>query len=163
MYDRHLYPGGAWRIHMLRNKLGDSVFWSAVADYLEKYTDEVVETDDFRRLLENHSGQSLAPFFDQWIHRPGYPKLAIQFQHEPEKQRSRLIIEQTQEDEQKGIGLFDFPLRSQRTTRVRGVGIPSKWMESGGSQLDSDTRAQQIIIDPDMRVLFQMKSNLAWT
>ena len=30
MYDRHLYPGGACRLHMLRRELGDEVFWTAV-------------------------------------------------------------------------------------------------------------------------------------
>lgn len=30
MFDAHTYPGGAWRIHMLRNILGDTAFWNGV-------------------------------------------------------------------------------------------------------------------------------------
>ena len=75
MYDRHLYPGSAWRIHMLRHLLGESDFWSAVKNYLVKYSHRVVETDDFRYELEAVSGRSLAQYFDQWIHSPDTPDL----------------------------------------------------------------------------------------
>jgi len=30
MFDAHTYPGGAWRIHMLRHILGDAAFWIGV-------------------------------------------------------------------------------------------------------------------------------------
>lgn len=74
MFDYHLYPGGAWRLHMLRAQLGDAVFWDGVRRYLTRhmsvgddaaYAREDVagtvsaavlappaETDDFRACLE---------------------------------------------------------------------------------------------------------------
>ena len=52
MYDRHLYPGGAARLHTLRGELGDEAFWSGVQRYVKRYAGQVVETDDFRRELE---------------------------------------------------------------------------------------------------------------
>ena len=45
LYDSHLYPGGAVRLHMLRHKLGDTIFWNAVRDYLQTYQWKTVETD----------------------------------------------------------------------------------------------------------------------
>ena len=39
MYDYHLYPGGAWRLHMLRKLLGEAVFWDATKTYLERYAE----------------------------------------------------------------------------------------------------------------------------
>ncbi|MBC7171924.1 MAG: M1 family metallopeptidase, partial [Polyangiaceae bacterium] len=71
LFDGHLYPGAALRIHMLRLELGDEVFWSAVRHYLEQHAGATVETDDFRRAIEARSGKSLTQFFDQWFHRPG--------------------------------------------------------------------------------------------
>ena len=56
MYDGHLYPGGACRLHTLCKELGDNVFWTAVRDYLQRYNGEVVETDHFRQVMEEHSG-----------------------------------------------------------------------------------------------------------
>jgi aminopeptidase N len=52
MYDAHLYPGGACRLHTLRAEIGDGPFWTAVRDYLRRYAGEVVETEDFRKVME---------------------------------------------------------------------------------------------------------------
>ena len=65
MYDMHLYPGGSWRLHMLRREIGDEKFLTAVRDYLNTYRGKLVETIDFRRKLEEHSGLNLEEFFDQ--------------------------------------------------------------------------------------------------
>ncbi|MBJ94983.1 MAG: hypothetical protein CMP23_11005 [Rickettsiales bacterium] len=110
MYDRHLYPGGAVRLHMLRVLLGERDFWSGVQSYVASYAHQVVETADFRRCLEQASGRSLARFFEQWFHSPGYPKLKIQMSHDPGRCELLLKVEQTQEDSEQGIGLFDFEL-----------------------------------------------------
>ena len=95
MYDRHLYPGGACRLHTLRCELGDGVFWAAVRAYLQRYNGKVVETDDFRLIMEEFSGRSLGRFFDQWFHSPGYPDLKVTFRHDAEKQQGIFEIEQT--------------------------------------------------------------------
>lgn len=108
MYDRHLYPGGACRLHMLRRELGDEVFWAAVQDYLRRYAGKVVETDDFRRVMEEHSGRSLVAFFDQWFYTPGYPALKVSFAYDEEHKQGRFDIEQTQIDKDKGIPAFTF-------------------------------------------------------
>ena len=95
MYDMHLYPGGAARLHMLRNKIGSDEFWAATRDYIETYAEKVVETDDFRRKMELHSGQSLAQFFDQWFCRAGYPKLTVTQEHFSDTNVLRLKIKQS--------------------------------------------------------------------
>ena len=110
MYDRHLYPGGAVRLHMLRAELGDDAFFRGVRAYVQQYAFDVVETEDFRRSLEEASGRSLAKFFDQWIYGKGYPKLKVGYAHDAAKKEITFTIEQTQANEKKGIGLFDLPL-----------------------------------------------------
>ncbi len=96
MYDRHLYPGGACRLHTLRQELGDACFWPAVQDYLKTFAEQVVETDDFRRKLEQHSGRSLQKLFDQWVMSPGYPKLKVTFTYDKEKHLGSFEVVQTQ-------------------------------------------------------------------
>ena len=102
MYDRHLYPGGACRLHTLRCELGDEVFWAAVSDYLARYEGKVVETDDFRHVMEAHSGRSLARFFDQWFHTPGYPDLKVTFRYDADKQQGIFEVEQKQVNAARG-------------------------------------------------------------
>lgn len=107
MYDRHLYPGGACRLHMLRRVLGDAPFFAGTADYLRRYSGKVVETDDFRRVLEDHSGRALGAFFDQWFHSAGYPDVRVTFSYDAEHGEGTFRLEQAQVGE-KGEGpLFE--------------------------------------------------------
>lgn len=110
MFDHHLYPGGAWRLHMLRRQLGETAFWAGVRDYLETYADRAVETDQFRHKLEEHSGRNLDRFFQEWVHSPGYPKLDISQKHVAERGVLELKVRQTQVDAAKGVGTFTLPL-----------------------------------------------------
>ena len=95
LYDRHLYPGGACRLHMLRALVGPDAFWVATRRYIERYAEKVVETDDFRRVMEEVSGLSLARFFDEWLLRPGYPVLKATHRFDPAKRESTLELEQS--------------------------------------------------------------------
>jgi hypothetical protein len=43
-----------------------SYLWQdAVADYIRTFSGRLVETEDFRKILERHSGLNLTRFFDQ--------------------------------------------------------------------------------------------------
>lgn len=106
MYDQHLYPGGATRLHMLQQLLGPECFWSAVRRYVAEFGGRTVETDDFRRVLEAESGRSLTAFFDHWFHRPGFPKVNLEVSWREEEGRLDVVATQKQVDESKGIGLF---------------------------------------------------------
>jgi aminopeptidase N len=111
LYDRHLYPGGACRLHMLRKLLGDEVFWSGVRDYVQTYGGQVVETDDFRRMLEKHSGRSLVRYFEQWFYAKGYPSLKVTFSHDAKTREGTFEIEQTQVDDKTNMPAFALTLK----------------------------------------------------
>ncbi|MDA0802548.1 MAG: M1 family aminopeptidase [Planctomycetota bacterium] len=70
------YPKGASILHMLREMLGDQVFFDGVHLYMDRHGLGTTETSDFRRALEQVSGLELAWFFDQWCQRPGCPEIA---------------------------------------------------------------------------------------
>ncbi|KAI9183862.1 hypothetical protein H9P43_002914 [Blastocladiella emersonii ATCC 22665] len=106
MFDGHLYMGGGARLHMLRGLLGDDVFWPAVSEYVRRYTGKTVETDDFRKVLEEFSGLNLTRFFDQWFHSKGYPKFKATYAFDEAKGVAHVALEQTQADAAEGIPLF---------------------------------------------------------
>ncbi len=67
----------------------------------------MVETDDFRRVLEAHSGRSLVRFFDQWFLTAGYPSLKVTFKYDAKQGEGTFRIQQAQLDD-KGEGpLFE--------------------------------------------------------
>ncbi len=96
MYDRHLYEGGACRLHTLRCELGDEIFWAGVHDYLKRFNGKVVESDDFRLVLEAHSGRSLGRLFDQWFATAGYPDIEVKFDYDTKKKQATFTIDQKQ-------------------------------------------------------------------
>lgn len=158
MYDLHLYPGGAQRLHMLRCEMGDEDFWAGVREYVRLFSGRVVETSDFRRTLEARSGRSLARFFDQWFHRPGYPKLKVAFRHDAARGEGLLEIEQTQVDEEHGVGLFSFPLEVD-VERAEGDWITARLnvtKDRSTLLVPLSARPLQVVIDPRGHLLFSL-------
>jgi len=67
------YPKGGWVLHMLRGIVGDDAFFSGIRAYYARNLHSAVRTDDLRAVMEEVSGEELGWFFEQWLHRPGYP------------------------------------------------------------------------------------------
>lgn len=61
------YKKGAWALHVLREKVGDSAFKLAVSAYLQKHQYSNVETKDFISEVEQASSQDLTSFVDEWL------------------------------------------------------------------------------------------------
>ena len=67
--DRNLvYFKGAYVLHLLKEKLGDEVFWEAIRFYSKKYFGKSVETADLQKAFEESSGINLNEFFNKWIY-----------------------------------------------------------------------------------------------
>jgi len=61
------YQKGAWALHSLRERVGDSVFKVSVKKYLLKHQFKNVETNDFISIVERESKQDLSEFVDIWL------------------------------------------------------------------------------------------------
>ncbi len=161
MYDAHTYPGGAMRVHMLRMMIGDKVFWPAVRDYLAIFKGKVVETVDFQRILEKHSGRSLEAFFEQWFFNPGYPKFKASFGFDKDAKLGSVTIEQTQIDEKKHIGLFKMPLEilwesPSGTSHIQTYEITEKIQTL---YFSCEEKPVQVLLDPNHKLLFSLDFN----
>lgn len=61
------YQKGAWALHILREKIGDEAFRSAVTSYLKDHQFQNVESDDFIAAAEKASSQDLSTFKADWL------------------------------------------------------------------------------------------------
>ncbi|MCB9507695.1 MAG: M1 family metallopeptidase [Myxococcales bacterium] len=160
LYDAHLYPGGACRLHTLRSLIGDEPFWRATRLYVDRFAGKTVETDDFRRTFEESTGRSLAAFFDQWFHRPGYPQLRATFRYDTKQQTGTFEIEQQQESAARGIGLFDLDLTLAWSVdgrvHTRKVSVHNR-KHTFAFSMDADPA--QVRIDPHLQVLHTLDFN----
>jgi aminopeptidase N len=117
MFDSRAYPKGAWVLHMLRQQLGDDVFFKCLQRYATDHRLQSVETSDLRKSIEKETGRSMERFFYDWTERPGNPVLEVTTEYLPETKLERVVVKQTQATE-----AFQFPLtlRFQVTEGVNG-------------------------------------------
>lgn len=72
------YSKGALVFHMLREKLGDELFWQALKHYSVKYRGASVSTEDLKSKFEQVSNTDLTEFFDKWVFGETIPRINLQ-------------------------------------------------------------------------------------
>jgi aminopeptidase N len=145
------YPKGAAILHMLRMKLGDEVFFRALAAYVEKYKFRLVETNDFRRELEAVSGESLEQFFAQWCYRPGVPHLDIACDWKSDTSELVITVEQKQTiDGYNPAFAFTLPVWVEGLSQVAEVEVADR-KATASFRLGAEPGI--VAIDPSLSVL----------
>lgn len=104
------YQGAASRLHLLRFQLGDEVFFRGLKRYVADHRGRAVVTEDFRRAMEQESGLDLAPFFQQWFFRPGYPEFAVRWSWSAARRSVRVEVEQVQASTDGTPAVFVLPV-----------------------------------------------------
>ncbi len=99
MFDSHTYPKGGRVLHMLRSELGEEPFWKAIHHYLEINQFRTVETADFRRAIEESTGQGMNWFFEQWLHQGGHPEFNVSWEYNEATHHVAITVKQTQKVE----------------------------------------------------------------
>jgi aminopeptidase N len=67
------YQHGAWALHALKDKVGESRFRESVTTYLKKYSYKNVTTDDFLQVVEEISQDDLTGFKTTWLTSDVFP------------------------------------------------------------------------------------------
>ena len=148
------YQKGAWVLHMLRNEIGDELFWSGIQTYYARYRNRNALTSDFKNAMEEVSGRDLDNFFHQWLYLTGHPELKISWTYNNRREEIRVLVEQLQEGY-----IFEFPLEMQisdqsgnRTeTLMVNQKVQSFSIRSAYNPYDLDP-------DPMVRLLFEDRS-----
>ena len=73
------YQKGGHVLHMLRREIGDSAFVKAIRDYQAEFRHSNAMTSDLARAVARASGRDLQWFFDQWLTRPGWADVEVQW------------------------------------------------------------------------------------
>lgn len=141
------YQKGGWVLHMLRNELGDEVFWQAIRRYYADYRDSNASTDDFQKVVERVSGKDLQHFFNQWLYGEGQPFLMGDWQYD-----DNTITVKLSQVQKPG---FTFPLEIglvyDDEIIIKSVNINT----ANNSFTFSSPRPLRVILDPNTRLLFE--------
>ncbi|GAB3225432.1 hypothetical protein GCM10027346_06670 [Hymenobacter seoulensis] len=96
MFDLVSYQKGGQILNMLRNHLGDDVFFAGLKKYLTDNRFGNGEAHQLRLALEAVSGQDLNWFFNQWYFNAGHPVVTIDYAWDAARKEQSVTIKQTQ-------------------------------------------------------------------
>lgn len=139
------YQKGGWVLHMLRRKVGDSLFWKSVQTYYATYKGSNANSDDLRKVFEAITNIDLKNFFKQWIYTAGQPDLNISWSYNKKKKEINFIIAQQQKD------IFEFPLDISIDGKTETINIKEK---TTTVSFKMDTEPKSIILDSNTNLLF---------
>ncbi|MBK7432871.1 MAG: T9SS type A sorting domain-containing protein [Chitinophagaceae bacterium] len=121
------YTKGSHLVYMLRWKLGDSIFFKGMRNYLvdPKLSYGYALTDDLRRHLEAVSGQSLTEFFNDWFKGQGYPSYNVQWS---QMGSSYVKIKMSQVTSHASVSFFEMPvaLKFKNATQEKTIVVDNK-------------------------------------
>jgi aminopeptidase N len=157
LLNRNSYEKGGFVLHMLRGQVGERAFFGALRSYYAKYRHVTAVTDDLRAEMERASGQNLAWFFDQWLHRPGYPEIMADWRYDAGTHE--IVIGVTQSDR---FGAFQVPVTiavidSAGTSRRTTVRVPATAGTTQQVRIPLATSPADVILDPDVELLAAFK------
>lgn len=155
-----IYDKGAWVLHMLRNHLGDELFF----DLLRAYATDPdlsfgnVTTAEFVALISAVAGQDLMPFLAPWLFSDAVPELAYELHHHPAPDSSReritFAVDQLQETP------FHLALPVHITT-PHGVQVEKAYLgePSGFFAWTVPGPVSSVTLDPEGWVLFRSQAS----
>ena len=149
--NKNTYQKGGWVLNMLRHKLGNDIFWKGIQLYYKTYQDSNVMTADFRKVMEDVSGEDLKDFFEQWLFVKGYPEIKWNWKYKNGK--VIISLEQMQQHH-----VFNFPLEFGVVIgdkiKLETVHINAK---KATFEIDTNVKPVSLVIDPEVWLLFEEK------
>ncbi len=146
---------GAAVLNMLRNVVGDANFTKGMHAFLDKYSWQSATSEDFRKVMEQVSGQDLRYFFIQWLESSGSPDFKLEYTVLRTQQGFRVVGKINQD-----LDTFRMPV----DLRIETEGNPEdKKVEVTGtsSEFSVDTfgKPRKLTLDPN-NVLLRMDPSM---
>jgi aminopeptidase N len=105
VFDLVSYQKGGRILNMMRNYLGEKVFFKGLNIYLKQNALKNGEAHQLRLAMEEASGQDMNWFFNQWYFNAGHPKVSIDYAWDEAAKAQKVTLKQTQ-----GGTIFSLPL-----------------------------------------------------
>lgn len=150
----HTYQKGSWILHMLRGVIGTEKFQQGIRTYYAKYYNANATTSDFRRIMEEGSGQDLGWFFEQWLYKPGALKYSGTWKYDSKAKQVKITLNQSQTDG----SLFRMPVeiglyyKGQSGPTIERVQVNEK---SNVFTFPVTSEPEDVRLDPNVWVLME--------
>jgi len=145
------YQKGAWVLHMLRHEVGLDTFWEGLRTYYDRYRNQNASTRDFRRVMEDVSGQDLKLFFDQWTRRAGHPVIEGTWQYDAAVNECTVTLRQTHE-----AAPFQVPVDVALQTGAQQTTTLIMRDRTAETRVDCGQEPSSMTLDPYTRLLGEL-------
>jgi hypothetical protein len=126
-----VYYKGAWVLHMLRNTMGDDLFFESLQEYVN--TPELMygnaTTFDLMNICEEVSGMELDWFFEQWFHNVGRPHYKYAVYSDETNENIKLAVQ--------GMGSNEYLFDAFVPTAINGE-VENLFIEGGLNHFSYD-------------------------
>ena len=146
------YRKASCLLHMLRWKLGDDAFFSALKNYLNDTTLAYgyARTSDLKLHLEQASGQNLTEFFTEWFYGSGFPNYTLEW----ENKGSTIEIAISQGTSDLSVPFFHIPVPIELKNENRDTIVIANPTFSGEVfSFNPGFAVEQVIFDPDLWII----------
>jgi len=157
------YNKASWVLHMLRNIVGDNMFFDILRSYgaNDSLAYNAASTSDFQNICESISGLDFYDFFNQWIYGQWYPKYQLSWWSEGGG-NYKIRVDQLQ-----STGYFSMPIDIKLMGRAGPIEADTTIIvnNSGGSQeyeiSSLDFLVENVVLDPDGWILKEVSYSTA--
>jgi aminopeptidase N len=150
------YQKGAFVLHMLREDVGDEAFFAGMREYQKLYRNGTATTDHLRLVMEKTGGASLKPFFDQWLHRPGFADITVDWRVNRVTKTIRFTVTQGRAFEPFAVpvvvALRDKAGKEQRHT----LHLQAQTEQTFEFPLIAVEQPTVVVLDPDVKLLAKL-------
>jgi aminopeptidase N len=133
--DNYSTGRGSLVLRMLRKHLGEDRWQKVIKHYVRSNANKSVTTEDFRKAVEDASGESMDWFFDQWLYKMGHPIFEVSKTYDPVKKQLLLNVRQTQKVDPKDE-------------------YPQAELFAGKMEIEVDGRIEQVWLEPKVENVF---------
>ena len=146
------YRKASCLLHMLRWKLGDAVFFTAIKNYLN---DPILaygyaRTSDLKYHLEQASGQNFTEFFTEWFYGSGFPSYTLEW----ENKGANIEIKISQVTSDLSVSFFHIPVPIKLKNEDHDTIVIANPTISGEVfTFNPGFIVEQVIFDPDLWII----------
>ena len=147
--DNYSYFRGALVLHMIRKYLGEENWRKTIRHYVKSNAYKPVSTEDFRKAIEETTGEPMDWFFDQWVYKMGHPVFKVVKNYNNEKKQLSLLLKQVQQIDSSGkypqVAFFQGKMEIEIDDKIQQVWIAAK--EENGFTFPLPERPNLVNID----------------
>lgn len=155
------YQKGSWVLNMLRAQLGADLYRQCIKTYLERHGYNTVVTEDLNAVIEELSGRSFDPFFDQWVYHALQPEISAEYSWDEKTRTAKISLKQTQKLSD-DVLLFKFPLRIRFHTKAGNI---DREAQIKGPEEDFyfvlPETPEFVVLDPELELLAKVNFKIS--